>query len=147
MMFSYTWNWLFGNIQNTLTSESSLPTFYNRWLQKIILRQWHLDSKSLNRDPYPTFEEKSKFCLLKVAASLSSAARQIPVTHAKACCPNRSPEEDCHVASYRSCIFGDRTTARDRKPLIFSVHAQIKMALVEVNRVGRSLEYMVGIQY
>ena len=143
MMYSYTWNWLFGNIQNTLTLESSLSIFYNRWLQKIILRQWHLDSKSLNRDPYPLLkrnrnseelkfwriEEKSEFCC---KANIHHTCRGLVpafpklVTRGRLTCgfiPVVYPWWQNHGSGQKASLCG----------VVFSVHAQNKMAPVEVN--------------
>ena len=62
-------SWTFWRFQTTPKSESSSPKTYNRWMQKIVLRP-----------------PMSNLCLRKAAAILSSAAREIPITHVEACC-------------------------------------------------------------
>ena len=38
MIISYTWNWLFGNLQNALACSICLPIVCDQWMQKIVLR-------------------------------------------------------------------------------------------------------------
>ena len=101
MIISYTWNWLFSNLQDVLACSICSPIVCDQWMQKMVLR--HVDSAHFNGEKDPISE--ISLCLRKGGGS-AGVSNDAPTA--------RVPAVFNHISNH---IFDQLSTRRGKRKI------------------------------